>query len=99
VSELRATIRDLRARIDFADGVHTADTNRFEWNAYTQAVISRYRSFVGRAAQKLHMPKSFLLEGIEDGSMRSWEHARMVHEACIHRAVSQLVPKEGQGRS
>lgn len=92
VSDLREQIRDLQAKLDVVNGIQTADTNKLEWNRYADVTITRYRSFVAGASARLGVPRSFLLEGIEDGSIKNWHHARRVHEEAIHKAVAEGLP-------
>ena len=50
------------------------------------AQLRNYRLFVTDAAQKLHLPPSFLVQGIEDGTLKTWRQALNVHEKSLHRA-------------
>ena len=89
VGELRERNRQLQTQIDFLKGVQTADTNELEWRETDARNVASYRKFVAAASSKIGVPKSFLLEGIEDGSLTSWQQARHVHEESIHRAVQR----------
>ena len=86
VSELREQIKGLQARLDFANGVQTADTNGLEWNQMHERALSRYRVFVGGACAGLKLPRSFLLDGIESGRLTSWQQARGCYKKQIQKA-------------
>lgn len=90
VADLRKEICQLQVKLDAEKGVHTVHTIQLEYNAETTSIIQNYRGFVAGACHKIGVPQSFLLSGIEDGSLTSWRQARSVHEAAIHRAVADL---------
>ena len=86
VAELRERIRELQGKLDHLQGKQTADTNIYEWRDLYDKQLRNYRLFVTDAARKLHLPPSFLVQGIEDGSLKTWKHALNVHEESLHRA-------------
>ena len=92
VGELRQQICALQAKLDHANGVQTPHTNQLEYNEETSTIIGHYRRFITGACRRLGIPRSFLLQGIEDGSLIDWKQARSEHEAAIHRAVAEGNP-------
>lgn len=86
VAELRERISELQAKLDYLQGKQTADTNIYEWRDMNNRLVTNYRYFVRDAARRLHLPPSFLVQGIEDGHLKTWKQALIVHEESLHRA-------------
>jgi len=87
VADLRSQIRVLQAQLDTSKGIRTADANEIGvTDRMAHEIIGRYRAFVGPACSKIGVPRGFLLIGVEEGTLTSWQQARRIHEAAVHRA-------------
>jgi len=92
VADLRSQIRVLQAQLDTSKGIRTADTNKIGvTDRMAHEIIGRYRAFVGSACPKIGVPRSFLLIGVEEGTLTSWQQARRIHEEAVHRASQSMV--------
>ena len=83
VSDLQAIIANTRGQLDKTTALLTESDNKHEWTLMEESHLHRYKAFVQATCKQMHLPCSFVLAGIEEGTLHSLTDAMHVLEQSV----------------